>query len=130
MLKKIINDDKTVIYTVGRSKEPEIYNEKELEYKTNEKYLRLEFMRDFSAFRDIDILSKEHKVILNVKIQNPLKEIYMVFMMHELKESNINIISDLLKNSKFMIRFEEVISEETNSSEIIKPVLTNLLTNN
>lgn len=130
MLKKIINDEKTVIYTVGRSKEPEIYNEKELEYKTNEKYLRLEFMRDFSAFRDIDILSKEHKVILNVKIQNPLKEIYMVFMMHELKESNINIISDLLKNSKFMIRFEEVISEETNSSEIIKPVLTNLLTNN
>ena len=130
MLKKIINDDKTVIYTVGRSKEPEIYNEKELEYKTNEKYLRLEFMRDFSAFRDIDILSKEHKVILNVKIQNPLKEIYMVFMMNELKESNINIISDLLKNSKFMIRFEEIISEETNSSEIIKPVLTNLLTNN
>jgi len=130
MLKKIINDEKTVIYVVGRSKEPEIYNEKELEYKTNEKYLRLEFMRDFSAFRDIDILSKDHKVILNVKTQNPVKEIYMVFMMNELKESNINIISDLLKDSKFMIRFEEIISEETNSSEIIKPVLTNLLTNN
>lgn len=130
MLKKIINDEKTVIYTVGRSKEPEIYNEKELEYKTNEKYLRLEFMRDFSAFRDIDILSKEHKVILNVKIQNPLKEIYMVFMMHELKESNVNIISDLLKDSRFMTRFENVISKETNFGEIIKPVLTNLLTNN
>lgn len=130
MLKKIINNEKTVIYVIGRNKELEIYNENVLEYKTNEKYLRLEFMRDFSAFRDIDILSKDHKVILNVKTQNPVKEIYMVFMMNELKESNINIISDLLKDSKFMIRFEEIISEETNSSEIIKPVLTNLLTNN
>jgi len=130
MLKKIINNEKTVIYVIGRNKELEIYNENVLEYKTNEKYLRLEFMRDFSAFRDIDILSKEHKVILNVKIQNPLKEIYIVFMMNELKESNINIISDLLKDSKFTTRFEEVISKETNSSEVLKAVLINLLTNN
>lgn len=130
MLKKIINNEKTVIYIVGRSKEPEIYNEKEFEYKTNEKYLRLEFMRDFSAFRDVDVLSKDHKVILNVKIKNPLKEIYMVFMMNELKESNINIMSDLLKDSKFMSSFEEVISKETNSSEVLKAVLINLLTNN
>lgn len=130
MLKKIINNKKTIIYIVGRSKEPEIYNGKEFEYKTNEKYLRLEFMRDFSAFRDIDVLSKDHKVILNVKIQNPLKEVYMVFMMHELKESNVNIISDLLNDSRFMTRFNDVISKETNADEIIKPILTNLLTNN
>lgn len=130
MEKTIINSENTEIYTVSEDKKLILLKDKEFRYKTNEKYMRLEFMRDFSAFRDIDLLSKDHKVIINIKINDSKKEIFVIFLMSELKKSGVKIINDLLKDNDFKIKLQEKINLISNENTEVYKIVESLITQN
>lgn len=128
MLKNIVKNKNTTIYTVGEDKKITL-SKKDISYKTNEKFFRLEFMRDFSVFRDIDVISKDHKVVMNFKIYDSKKEVYIVFLMNELKKVNIKLLSDLLKDESFKYQFIDKIKEESGREDIF-PLMEDLMTQN